>query len=545
MTSSENERQNTDSTFNTFDKAHISTHDRACYKANNKASGKAYDKAHGRAYDRTHERTYICIDLKSFYASVECVERGLDPLKTNLVVADQSRTDKTICLAVSPSLKALGVPGRPRLFEAAQAIREAEIRTGRKIEYIVAPPQMALYLKYSADIFSVYLKYIAPEDIHTYSIDEVFMDVTDYLPLYGLDPHDLAVKMIRDVLKTTGITATVGIGTNMYLAKVAMDIVAKHMPADSDGVRIAALTEEGYRRKLWRHTPLTDFWQIGAGISRRLAAIGVHTMGDIAAMSLSNESFLYDLFGINAELLIDHAWGIEPCTMREIKAYVPCDKSLNSSQVLPRPYAKDQALLIVKEMAELMAMDLTERRYVSNSITMYVNYEHIMSREIPAASDMPLLTDITTPKSVSADGSAKPTGHAGLSSGDLSERIRIDRYNRLVPRHSRGTFSFGTHTNSCQKIIGGAAELFSRIADEKLYIRRISISASNILPEDSSIYQYDLFTDPEKKDAEIRLQRAILAVRRKYGKNSILRGMSLLEGARTMERNSQIGGHRA
>ena len=453
-------------------------------------------------------RTCICIDLKSFYASVECVERGLDPLTTNLLVADESRSDNTICLAVSPSLKAVGVPGRPRLFEARQRIREAEMRTRRKIPYIVAPPRMALYIDYSARIYAIYLRYVAPEDIHVYSIDEVFIDATAYAELYRVSAHDLVRRILREVLSCTGITATAGIGTNLYLAKIAMDIVAKRKPADADGVRIAELNELSYRRLLWPHIPLTDFWQIGHGISRTLIRNGMLTMGDVAAMSLVNEEFLYTLFGIDAELLIDHAWGIEPCTMEEIKSYVPRDHSLNNGQVLPRAYNFEEALLVVKEMTDVLVLDLVRKNLATSGISLYVGYDHVV-----------------------------PPSYSGP--------FHVDRYGRRVPQHARGTEALGSHTNSSFLIMEAAITIFRRIADPALCVRRLFVTALNTVPADNGCYQLDLFTDFDSLQKEKRLQEALLAIKSRYGRNAVLRGMNMEKAGTTRERNLQIGGHKA
>ncbi|MBQ8306451.1 MAG: DNA methylase [Blautia sp.] len=453
-------------------------------------------------------RTCICIDLKSFYASVECVERGLDPLTANLLVADESRSDNTICLAVSPSLKAIGVPARPRLFEARQRIREAEMRTRRKISYIVAPPRMALYIDYSARIYAVYLRYIAPEDIHVYSIDEVFIDATSYAELYRVSAHDLVRRMLRDVLSCTGITATAGIGTNLYLAKIAMDIVAKRKPADADGVRIAELDELSYRRILWPHIPLTDFWHIGRGISTTLIRNGMFTMGDVAAMSIANEEFLYTLFGIDAELLIDHAWGIETCTMEEIKSYVPRDHSLNNGQVLPRAYDCEEALLVVKEMTDVLVLDLVRKNLTTSGISLYIGYDHV------------------------TDPSYKGLFH-------------VDYYGRRVPQHARGTEALGSHTNSSFLIMEAAITLFHRIIDPSLKVRRLFVTALNTVPADTGCYQLDLFTDFDSLQKEKRLQEALLAIKSRYGRNAVLRGMNMEEAGTTRERNLQIGGHKA
>ncbi|MBR1700751.1 MAG: DNA methylase [Lachnospiraceae bacterium] len=499
------------------------------------------------------ERSYIAIDLKSFYASVECVERGLDPLTTNLVVADESRTDKTICLAVSPGLKIYGIPGRPRLFEVIQAVKaiNSERRykapkrtfTGKsyittelngdpalELDYIVAVPRMALYMKYSTDIYRTYLKYIAPEDIHVYSCDEVFMDVTHYLDTYHMTAHELAISMIRDVLSQTGITATAGIGTNLYLCKVAMDIVAKHLPADKDGVRIAELNESAYRRLLWSHMPLTDFWRIGHGTEKRLMKYGILTMGDVAECSKRNQELLYKVFGVNAELLIDHAWGWEPCTMEYIKRYVPESSSLSNGQVLKRPYTYSEGEIIVKEMAEQLSMDLVAKRLVTDQIVLTIGYD-------------------------------------GQSFQDTAVRKRyrgeicLDHYGRLVPKHAHGTWNLAYPVSSTRILTEGAVGLYRCIVDAGLLIRKVIIAAGRVLPESEIIIkeqvgQLDLFTDyaqlerernalEQELERERNLQRAILTIKARYGKNAVIKGMDLLEGATTVERNEQIGGHKA
>ncbi len=461
-------------------------------------------------------RTYIAIDLKSFYASVECVERGLDPLTTNLVVADASRTDKTICLAVSPSLKAYGIGGRPRLFEVVQKV--AQINRGRRerLEYIVATPRMALYMQVSSRIYSIYLKYVAPEDIHVYSIDEVFIDATDYLITYSCTAHDLAMRMIRDVLATTGITATAGIGTNLYLAKVAMDIVAKHTDPDKDGVRIAQLDEMSYRRLLWDHTPLTDFWRVGHGIAAKLEAAGIHTMGALARRSLDPawEAYLYKLFGINAELLIDHAWGWEPCTMAMIKAFRPSANSLGSGQVLMEPYTFEKARTVMGEMVDSLVMDLVEKRLVTDQIVISVNYERL---------------------------------DAAVASGGKvydGEQVR-DWYGRTVPKPAHGSVNLGRRTSSTRLITEAVLGLFDKIVDRDLYVRRLNIVAANVTAENGEGEQLDLFGESFDTDKERRQQEAILEIRRKYGKNAILKGMNFEEGATAIERNKQIGGHKA
>ena len=500
------------------------------------------------------QRIYVAIDLKSFYASVECRERGLDPLDTNLVVADESRTDKTICLAVSPSLKSYGIPGRPRLFEVVQQVKEANVgrmysAPGHKlvgqscflselnsnpslaIDYLIAPPRMAYYMQYSTRIYDIYLRYIAPEDIIVYSIDEVFMDVTDYLNTYKLSAKDLAMKMIRDVLNTTGITATAGVGTNLFLCKVAMDIVAKHIPADKNGVRIAELDEMGFRRKLWSHQPLTDFWRVGRGYAKKLEANGMFTMGDVARCSVYNEDLLYKLFGRNAELLIDHAWGWEPCTVAAVKAYRPENNSLGSGQVLHQPYTAEKARLVLREMADLLSLDLVSKRLVTNQVVVTIGYDK---------------ENLSTPDQ-------KKQYH-----GEVTK----DHYGREIPKHSHGTQNLERYTSSTKLIVGAATELFDRIADKNLLVRRLNIVAAHVIPESEApkkepgFEQLDLFTDyvaeqakQEKEDAalarERKRQEAVLAIKKKFGKNAILRGMNLEEGATARDRNSQIGGHKA
>lgn len=504
-------------------------------------------------------RTYIAIDLKSFYASVECIERNLNPMTTNLVVADKSRTEKTICLAVSPSLKSFGLPGRPRLFEVVQKVREANsIRkwkapkrtfTGSscnydelqadpslEIDYIVAPPRMAHYIEYSTRIYNVYLKYIAHEDIHTYSIDEVFMDVTNYLQSYNMTPRELAMTIIQDVLRTTGITATAGIGTNMYLCKVAMDIVAKHIEPDKDGVRIAELDEISYRRLLWSHRPLTDFWRVGKGYAKKLEDRGLYTMGDIARCSIGkstdyyNEELLYKLFGINAELLIDHAWGYEPCTIEHVKAYKPETNSICSGQVLKYPYDAEQAHLVVREMVDLMVLDLVDKGLVTNQIVLTVGY------------DVENLTNTERRKRYSGE-------------------ITTDYYGRKIPKHAHGTKNLDRLTSSSALITNAALELYDRIVDKNLLIRRITVTANNLVDESRAeekdyCEQLNLFTnyeaDKKKKaqeeaffEKEKRKQKAVLDIKKKFGKNAILKGMSLQEGATAKDRNGQIGGHKA
>ena len=499
------------------------------------------------------ERTYIAADLKSFYASVECVERGLDPLTTNLVVADSSRTEKTICLAVSPSLKAYGIPGRPRLFEVVQKVREVNTRRRwdapeRKLasassddtvvraspsvalDYIVAPPQMARYMEWSTRVYKVYLKYVAPEDIHTYSIDEVFMDVTNYLDTYGITPRELAMKIILDVLNTTGITATAGIGTNLYLCKVAMDIGAKHIQPDANGVRIAELDEDRYRRQLWTHRPLTDFWRVGRGYAKKLEAHGLYTMGDVARCSIWDEELLYKLFGVNAELLIDHAWGWEPCTIADIKAYKPESKSIGSGQVLQSPYPYEKARLVVREMADALALELLDKGLVANQLVLTVGYDS---------------TNLTGP------------GRNKVYRGEVT----TDRYGRSIPKHAHGTENLGRYTSSAKLITQAAMELFERIADKELLARRLYLVAGHVAEERDSastevFEQLDLFADQEteqkKREQEAaslarerKKQEAVLAIKKKYGKNAILKGTNLEEGATAIDRNGRIGGHRA
>lgn len=503
------------------------------------------------------QRTYLAIDLKSFYASVECMERGLDPLTTNLVVADPSRTEKTICLAVSPALKQYGVPGRPRLFEVNQILRQVNAERRRQagdrplyrqstdarklgcdpacaVDYIIAPPQMAKYMACSTRIYAIYLRYIAPEDIHVYSIDEVFMDVTAYLKAFGQDAHALARTMIREVLKETGITATAGIGTNLYLAKVAMDIVAKHMPADSDGVRIAALDERSYRERLWDHRPITDFWRVGRGSARKLEQAGITTMGEIARLSLApegrGEALLYRLFGINAELLIDHAWGWEPCTMADIKAYRPAVRSLGSGQVLSEPYPYERAALIVREMAECLSMDLAARDWVTDQLVLRIGY--------------------------GVENLKDPAIRAGYTGP-----VKQDHFGRKVPRHAQGTTGLKGYTASTREIVQAAAGLFEKIADPCLLVHRVSLNAGHVRPRQEvagreTARQLDMFTDyaesearekaaKQREAAERRMQAAILALRSRYGKNAVLKGMNLEKGATTRQRNGQIGGHKA
>ncbi|MBO4848907.1 MAG: DNA methylase [Clostridia bacterium] len=504
------------------------------------------------------EKSYICIDLKSFYASVECVARGLDPLAVNLVVADESRTEKTICLAVSPTLKAYGISGRARLFEVVQRVGElnadrrlnapgrkltgssyfdAELKADPRlaIDYIVAPPRMARYMEVSARIYEIYLRFVSPEDIHVYSVDEVFIDATNYLSTYHLTARELASRMIAEVLKETGITATVGIGTNMYLAKVAMDIDAKHLKPDRNGVRISELDEMSYRRRLWSHMPITDFWRVGPGIARRLEEYGILTMGDIARASIAdeksyvNEAFLYKLFGVNAELLIDHAWGWEPCTMEDVKAYRPSAHSVSSGQVLSVPYDFDKAELIVREMADGLAMDLFSKGLVTDRISLAVGYD---------------TENISDPE--------RRRRYRGS--------VEADRYGRMAPRGVHGFSKLGRRTSSARLITEAAVGIFRRIADRSLTVRRLTIAAERVAPEGNvklCMYeQLDLFSDPDEKlrsheaeERELELDRkrqaAVLKIRTKFGKNAILKGMSYEEGATARERSAQIGGHRA
>ena len=500
------------------------------------------------------QRTYLAIDLKSFYASVECVDRGLDPLTTNLVVADVSRTEKTICLAVSPSMKAYGIGGRARLFEVVQRVREVNYKrqseapmhrlTGKSVfdkelkehpdwavDYIAAPPQMAHYIEVSKKVYSVYQNYISPEDIHVYSIDEVFMDVTNYLGTYKMTAHQLAMTIIRDVLKQTGITATAGIGTNMYLCKVAMDIVAKKMPADKDGVRIAELDEMSYRRELWDYTPITKFWRVGKGIASKLAVYGIDTMGKLARMSEQNEDLLYRMFGVNAELLIDHAWGWEPCTIADVKAYRPETNSFSSGQVLQEPYTFAKARVVIKEMAEGMALDLVKKRLVTDQLVLTVGYD--------------------------AESLTRP---------EIREKyhgeITTNYYGKSVPKHAHGTHNFDKPTSSSRMIMDAAAALFDRLVNPDLLIRRLNLTVNRVVSESvleaikKEPVQLELFVDydalekqqqeeQERLAKERRMQEVQLKIKQKFGKNAILRGLNFEEGATAKERNAQIGGHKA
>ena len=505
------------------------------------------------------QHTYIAIDLKSFYASVECVERKVNPLTTNLVVADAERTEKTICLAVSPSLKAYGIPGRPRLFEVVQKVKEVNaqrrnLAPGREftgvsssapelkehpelaVSYITACPRMSLYLEYSTVIYQIYLKYIAPEDMHVYSIDEVFMDVTGYLDTYRMTAKELAAKIVQDVFDNTNITATAGIGTNLYLCKVAMDIGAKHVRPDEKGVRIAQLDEMSYRRLLWDHRPLTDFWRVGRGYQKKLEAAGLFTMGDIARCSLGsdkeyyNEELLYKMFGINAELLIDHAWGWEPVTMDLIKAYKPENSSVGSGQVLQCPYDFDRAKLIVREMTDLLVLDLVEKKLMTDQMVLTIGYDR---------------------------DSLEDPGVRSRYQGEIT----VDHYGRKVPKHAHGSVNLGCMTSSTQIILDAVMGLYDRIVNPELLVRRVTVAANHVADETAAkteehFEQLNLFTDyaalekerreqDEKLARERKLQEAMLSVKKKYGKNAMLKGMNLQEGAMTIERNRQIGGHKA
>lgn len=464
------------------------------------------------------ERVYICIDLKSYYASVECVHRGLDPLQARLLVADETRSDQTICLAVSPSLKAIGVPSRPRLFEAKQAIHKYECLHRTKVDYIIAMPRMAEYERISALIYSIYLRYVSSVDIHVYSIDECFLDVTGYLHLYRKQAEQertnparvMAMTMIRDVLKTTGITATVGIGTNLYLAKVAMDIVAKKAPADKDGVRIAELNEDSYKYLLWDHRPLTDFWQIGPGKQRRLEKAFLHTMGDIAQMSQWNEEYFYNTFGVDGEILIDHAWGIEPVTMEDIKGYKTEKHSVSNGQVLPKPYEYTEARLVFAEMVEVLCTDLFSQRLVAKSCSWWVSYDYKSLEHCP--------------------------GYDGP--------VSLDYYGRLHPKHSNGTIKLPSMTNSIQVMTSALLRQFDLKTDHRLLYRRLGVCANDVACDDGA-FQISMFLDYEKLDRENRLRGAMQEVRRKFGTNALFRGMNLMGGATALERAQQIGGHRA
>ena len=501
------------------------------------------------------QKYYAAIDLKSFYASVECIQRGLDPLTTNLLVADASRTEKTICLAVSPSLKSYGIPGRARLFEAVQqvglanALRRAKAPGGQfrgkswdaeelnrdpslQIDYITAPPRMSLYMQTSTKIYEIYLQYVAPEDMHVYSVDEVFLDITPYLKTSGLTPYAFVSQIIRDVVQQTGITATAGIGTNLYLSKIAMDIVAKHEPADAYGVRIAQMDEMGYRRLLWDHRPLTDFWRVGPGYARKLEKVGLHTMGDVARCSLGgpddfhNEELLFRLFGVAAELLIDHAWGVEPCTIADIKAYRPESNSISSGQVLTCPYPADKAKLVMREMTDLLVLDLVDKGLMTDQMVLTVGYD--------------------------VDNLLDPERRQRYKGP-----VETDRYGRKVPKYAHGTANLPAYSSSTREITQAVMELFDRIVDKELLVRRMTIAACRILTEGAvsrgaPMEQLDLFAQPEAAEAqeacrqrEKRRQQAVLEIQKKYGKNAILKGMNLEEGATARERNRQIGGHKA
>ena len=495
------------------------------------------------------DKQYIAIDLKSFYASVECRERGLDPITTNLVVADEDSTEKTICLAVSPSLKSYGIAGRARLFEVIQQVEKVNVTRLRKapnrqfvgksyndIElkanpalklcYITATPRMALYKEYSIKIFNIYKSFVASEDIHVYSIDEVFIDVTWYLKSYGLTARELASKIIKEVLKQTGITATAGIGSNLYLCKVAMDIVAKRTQPDSEGVRIAELDEMSYRRLLWTHEPLTDFWRVGHGYADKLEANGMYTMGDIARCSLTNDKLLYKLFGINAELLIDHAWGWEPCTIADIKSYKPSENSISSGQVLQKPYTYDKGMLIVREMTDLLVLDLVEKQLVTNQMVLTVGYD---------------IENLTNPEIYNS----------------YYGEITTDHYGRKVPKSAHGSINLKRYNSSTRLITDAVIELYKRIVDKNLLIRRVYVVANHVKSENDiqeQPEQLDLFTNFEaleetaKENAALKKERQIqdtvLSVHKKYGKNALIKGMNLEVGATTIERNNQIGGHR-
>lgn len=504
-------------------------------------------------------RSYIAIDLKSFYASVECIERGLNPMTTNIVVADAERSEKTICLAVSPSLKSHGISGRPRLFQVVQRInainaeRKCKAPGGRftgssfddnvtasspeySVDYIVAPPRMAKYMEVSTEIYNIYLKYIAPEDIHVYSIDEVFIDATDYLKTYNMSPRELAMTMIKDVLDTTGITATAGIGTNLYLCKVAMDIEAKHIEPDKDGVRIAELDEMSYRRKLWDHRPITDFWRIGKGYAEKLEKIGLYTMGDIARCSLGgpgeyfNEDMLYRMFGVNAELIIDHAWGWEPCRISDIKGYKPRNRSIGSGQVLHEPYTYEKAGIVVREMIDALSLDLVEKGLVTNQLVLTIGYD---------------IANLSNPR----------------LSAQYRGQVSTDRYGRSIPKHAHGTENLQRKTSSSQVLADAMMNLYRRITDKNLLIRRIAMSANRVtdekcMEEKPEFQQLDFFTDykalqqqmEEEKSRlqeERQMQETLLNIKKKFGKNAVLKGMSLQEGATARDKNNQIGGHKA
>ena len=480
-------------------------------------------------------RTYIAIDLKSFYASVECVARGLDPLTTNLVVADASRTEKTICLAVTPSLKAYGISGRARLFEVVEQVNrvnaerlrhapgrqfsgiathdpEVKADPSKALGYLIAPPRMHHYMQVSSQIYDIYLKYVSSEDIHVYSVDEVFIDATQYLRIYDMNPHDFAMKMIRDVLATTGITATAGIGPNMYLAKIAMDIEAKHNAPDKDGVRIAALDEASYRRKYWTHRPLTDFWRIGKGLAARLESHGMYTLGDVALCSVRNEEMLYKLFGVNAELLIDHAWGWEPCRISDVKGYRPEGHSLSNGQVLSEPYSFAKARTVILEMTDLLVMEMVSKKVVADQMILTVGYD--------------------------TESLMESRHYHGV--------VVNDWYGRPVPKPAHGSINLGRQTSSTDMIMKAVGELFDRIVDKDLLVRRMYVVANHVVPEDQAAgVQLNLFEDEPDLERERSRQEAILKIREKFGKNAILKGMNFEEGATAKDRNKQIGGHKA
>lgn len=495
-----------------------------------------------------YDKVYIAIDLKSFYASVECVVRGLNPLTTNLVVADSSRTEKTVCLAVSPSLKQYGISGRARLYEVIEKVKE--INAQRKmnapnhiftctsyddtalqknkdleLSYIIAPPRMKYYMEYSTKIIEIYLKWFSIEDMFVYSIDEVFIDITKYLNTYKMTPRELVTKIIKNVYDETGITATAGIGTNLYLCKIAMDIVAKHTQPDKYGVRIAGLDEITYRKYLWGHKPLTDFWRVGKGISKKLEQNGMFTMGDVARMSEKNEELLYKLFGINAELLIDHAWGYEPCTIESVKSYKPVTNSISSGQVLHCPYDYEKTKLIVKEMTELLTLDLVRKKLITSKLVLTIGYD---------------VDNLTNPEiSKSYEG-----------------KITLDHYGRKIPKNAHGTINVDHKTSSTKIITDAVMELYERIIDKRLLVRRVNITAEDVVNEDDynnikDFEQLNLFIDYNKKEKELKkeklereLQKAVLNIKSKYGKNSIIKGMNLQEGGTTIERNGQVGGHK-
>ncbi|MBO5348557.1 MAG: DNA methylase [Clostridia bacterium] len=497
-------------------------------------------------------RVYACIDLKSFYASVECKERGLDPLITNLVVADESRTEKTVCLAITPSMKQYGLGGRARLYEVIQKVKQVnydrkrnnnykaftnksvndnELKNDKRLEldFIIAPPRMAYYMDYSTKIYNVYLKYLSADDIYVYSIDEVFCDLTNYLQYNNMTPRELVTKMIHDVYETTGITATGGIGTNMYLAKVAMDIVAKHTEPDKFGVRMAELDEMSYREKLWSHKPLTSFWRVGPGYTKKLESKGIYTMGDIARCSIENEELLYKLFGVNAELLIDHAWGWEPCTIKDIKSYKPERNSISSGQVLHCPYTFKKAKIIIKEMADLLALDLVKKNLVTNQLVLTIGYD---------------IDNLTIPEI------------RNKYDGDIT----YDHYGREVPKHAHGTINIDHYTSSSKIIMDNMMKLFEKIINKDLLIRRVNVVACNVVPPEGVkdkkiVQQFDLFSNNEEQEKlkikeledekeEKKVQEVLLSIKNRFGKNAILKGMNLEEGGTTIERNGQIGGHK-